>query len=228
MSATSLVFDSVAIREEPARLVDLLGLQAVVPLIEVDDDSQAVALARALLDNGLPVMEIALRTPGAMSALQAVRSTVPDAVVGVGTVLSPEQLAAAVSAGAAFAVSPGSSAELLEAALDCPVPYVPGVATASELMLVVDAGIREVKFFPAETAGGIPAVVALSSVASSIRFLPTGGIDARSAPAYLVLESVFAVGGSWVCPKALIRDRSWDAIGDRARVASQLHRAERW
>ena len=226
MSAVSWAFDSVATRESATHLGDLLGLQAVVPLVEVDDDARAVALARVLVDNGLPVLEIALRTPGAMSAVRAVRSAVPGAVVGVGTVLSSEQLTVAVTAGAAFAVSPGSSTELLAAALDCPVPFVPGVATASELMRAVEAGIREVKFFPAEAAGGVSAVAALSAVASSVRFLPTGGIDAGSAPAYLVLDTVFAVGGSWVCPRDLIRGGSWDMIGRLALAASHLSRSD--
>jgi 2-dehydro-3-deoxyphosphogluconate aldolase/(4S)-4-hydroxy-2-oxoglutarate aldolase len=197
-----------------------------VPLVEVDDDARAVALARVLVDSGLPVMELALRTPGAMSALRAVRSTVQDAVVGVGTVLSSEHLFTAVTAGAAFAVSPGSSDELLAAAPGCPVPYVPGVATATELMRVVEAGIREVKFFPAETLGGASAVAALSALASSVRFLPTGGIDAGSAPAYLVLGAVFAVGGSWICPRDRIRAGSWDVIGRLALAASRFSRSD--
>jgi 2-dehydro-3-deoxyphosphogluconate aldolase/(4S)-4-hydroxy-2-oxoglutarate aldolase len=222
----SWVFDSVASREEPLRLVDLLGPQAVVPLVEVDDDARAVAVARVLVESGLPVMEIALRTPSAMSALQAVQSAVPDAVVGVGTVLSSKQLSAAVATGAAFAVSPGSSFELLAAALGCPIPYVPGVATATELMRALEAGIREVKVFPAETVGGVRAVAALSAVTSSVRFLPTGGIDASSAPAYLALDTVFAVGGSWVCPRVLIRSASWDVIGRLALAASNLSRSD--
>lgn len=212
--------------EDPVRLADLLGPQAVVPLVEVDDDARAVSLARVLVDNGLPVMEIALRTPGAMSAVHAVRLAVPDAVVGVGTVLSSEQLSAAAAAGAAFAVSPGSSPELLAAAHGCPIPYVPGVATATELMHAVQAGIREVKVFPAETVGGVSAVTALSAVASSVRFLPTGGIDAGSAPSYLALDRVFAVGGSWVCPRDLIRAGSWDVIGRLALAASRLSRSD--
>ena len=212
--------------EHRPRLADLLGPQAVVPLVEVDDDARAIALARVLVDNGLPVMEIALRTPGAMSALRAVRSTVSDAMVGVGTVLTSEQLSAAVAAGAAFAVSPGSSPELLAAALSCPVPFVPGVATATELMHAVECGIHEVKLFPAELVGGAPAAVALSTVASSVRFLPTGGIDGTSAPSYLVLDCVFAVGGSWVCPRDLIRGGSWDMIGRLALAASQLTKSD--
>lgn len=226
MSGESWAFDSVTSREDPVLLADLLGPQAVVPLVEIEDDARAVALARLLVDSGLPVMELALRTPGAMSALRVVRSAVPDAVVGVGTVLSTEQLSAAVTGGAAFAVSPGTSGELLAAAAGIPIPYVPGVATATELMRALEAGALEVKFFPAETLGGASALASLSAVAPSVRFLPTGGIDAGSAPAYLALGAVFAVGGSWVCPPALIRKGSWEMIGRLALAASHLSRSD--
>jgi 2-dehydro-3-deoxyphosphogluconate aldolase/(4S)-4-hydroxy-2-oxoglutarate aldolase len=203
-------------------LAALLGSQRVLPLVEVDDPAGAVQLARVLVDHGSPVMEIALRTPGAISAIEAVRSSVAGAVVGAGTVLSPDQLSDAAAAGAAFAVSPGSSASLLSAADQCPIPFVPGVATATELMRVSETGIREVKFFPAEAAGGTSAVSAMGAVMPSMRCLPTGGIDATSAPAYLALDNVFAVGGSWVCPSALIRQGAWDRIAERVRTASTL------
>ena len=205
----------------PTTLAELLGAQRVLPLVEVDDDARAVQLARVLLDLGWPVMEIALRTPGAMSAIAAVRSTVADAIVGAGTVVSPEQLSEATAAGAAFAVSPGSSAALLSAG-DRQIPFVPGVATATELMRVAETQIREVKFFPAEAAGGAAAVAAMGSVAPSMRFLPTGGIDAVSAQAYLALDHVFAVGGSWVCPAGVIREGEWDEIAERVRATSVL------
>jgi 2-dehydro-3-deoxyphosphogluconate aldolase/(4S)-4-hydroxy-2-oxoglutarate aldolase len=209
-------------RAQPATLADLLGRQVVVPLVEVDDVARAVDVARTLVDNGLPVIEIALRTAAAIEAVAAVRSSVPEAVVGVGTVVSAEQLLGAVSVGAAFAVSPGTSTSLLSAAADGPIPYVPGVSTATELMRVAEAGFREAKFFPAQPAGGVAAVAALGTVAPAVRFLPTGGIDQVSAPGYLALDHVFAVGGSWVCPPALIRRGSWTSIGDLARAASLL------
>ena len=168
----------------------------------------------------MPVMEIALRTPGAISAIETVRSTVAGAVVGAGTVVSNAQLEEVAAAGAAFAVSPGSSAALLTA--DRSIPFVPGVATATELMRAADAGFGEVKFFHAEGSGGVRALSALQAIAPTMRFLPTGGIDAGSAPAYLALDHVFAVGGSWVCPPALIREGAWDAIAERAMTASNL------
>jgi len=201
-------------------LAGLLGPQRVLPLLEVDDAKHAIELARVLVGHGVAVMEIALRTPGAMSAIEGVRSAVEGAVVGAGTVVSNAQLEDVAAAGAAFAVSPGSSAALLTA--DRSIPFVPGVATATELMRVADAGFGEVKFFHAEGAGGVQALSALRAIAPTMRFLPTGGIDAGSAPAYLALDHVFAVGGSWVCPPALIRAGAWDAIAERALTASSL------
>jgi 2-dehydro-3-deoxyphosphogluconate aldolase / (4S)-4-hydroxy-2-oxoglutarate aldolase len=206
----------------PMTLADLLGSQRILPLVEVDDAAQAIELARVLVSHGSPAMEITLRTPGAIAAIEAVRSSVDGAVVGAGTVVSPDQLSDVTTAGAAFAVSPGSSASLMSAAAGCPIPFVPGIATATEMMRVAEAGMREVKFFPAEAAGGVRAVSALAAVMPSMRFIPTGGIDERSAPAYLALERVFAVGGSWMCPAALIREGAWDEIGKRVRAASTL------
>ena len=203
-------------------LAAILGSQCVLPLVEVDDDASAVALAQVLVAAGLPVMEIALRTPGALAAIEAIRSSVPDAVVGAGTVMAPGQLSDALAAGTVFAVSPGSSDALQSAASACPVPFVPGVATVTELMRVVASGAREVKFFPAEASGGVATLSSLAAVAPSVRFMPTGGIDLDSAPSYLAFGHVFAVGGSWVCPAALIRQAAWDRIAEHARAASRL------
>ena len=200
----------------------ILGSQRVLPLVEVDVDASAVALAQVLVSAGLPVMEIALRTPGALAAIEAIRSSVPDAVVGAGTVMAPAQLSDALAAGAVFAVSPGSSDALLSVASACPVPFVPGVATVTELMRVVVSGAREVKFFPAEASGGVATLSSLAAVAPSVRFMPTGGIDLDSAPGYLAFEQVFAVGGSWVCPAGLIRQAAWERIAEHARAASRL------
>jgi 2-dehydro-3-deoxyphosphogluconate aldolase/(4S)-4-hydroxy-2-oxoglutarate aldolase len=206
----------------PTTLAELLGSQRVLPLVEVDDTSQALQLARMLVDLGSPVMEIALRTPGAVSALEAIGSSVEGAVVGAGTVVAPDQLAVVAAAGASFAVSPGWSASLLSAAAACPIPFVPGFATATELMGLAASGISEAKFFPAQAAGGVPALTAMGALMPSMRFLPTGGVDAGSAPAYLSLAQVFAVAGSWVCPAELIRDGAWEEIAGRVRAASTL------
>lgn len=224
-SAASSASGSVPKAMPSTTLEALLGPQAVVPLLEVDDERRALALAAVLVERGLPVMEVALRTAVALSALQEIATRVPGAVVGAGTVVTAGGLAQAVSAGAAFAVSPGSTSELLEAATGSPVPFVPGVATVSELMRVADAGAPEVKFFPATALGGVTGVASLALAAPSVRFLPTGGIDGDTAPAYLVDAHVFAVGGSWVCPRTLIEREAWDEIGERARTASRLTRA---
>ncbi len=209
----------------PRSLAALLGSQRVLPLVEVDDDASAVALARVLVDGGLPVIEIALRTPGASRRSRPCGRRCRTRSWAPGTVMGSGQLFDAIGAGAAFAVSPGSSEALLNAAAAGPVPFVPGVATVTELMRVVSSGVREVKFFPAEASGGIAALTSLAAVEPSVRFLPTGGIDADLAPALPVRsEHVFAVGGSWVCPPALIRDGAWDRIAERARAASWLSR----
>jgi 2-dehydro-3-deoxyphosphogluconate aldolase/(4S)-4-hydroxy-2-oxoglutarate aldolase len=139
-------------------------------------------------------------------------------------VLTAVALTQAISVGAAFAVSPGSTAELLAAAAGSPVPFVPGVATVSELMRVADAGASEAKFFPAAALGGVEAIGSLALAAPSVRFLPTGGIDVDSAPGYLRDSHVFGVGGSWVCPRTLIERGAWEEIGGRARAASKLTR----
>jgi 2-dehydro-3-deoxyphosphogluconate aldolase / (4S)-4-hydroxy-2-oxoglutarate aldolase len=207
-----------------ATLESLLGPQSVVPLLEVDDARRAVALARILVGSGLPVMEVALRTSVALAAAQEIRASVPGAIVGVGTVVTAGALTHAIAAGAAFIVSPGSTPELLTAGVGGPVPFVPGVATVSELMRVADAGALAVKFYPAASLGGIAGVASLAVAAPSVRFLPTGGIDAGSAPDYLRNEHVFAVGGSWVCQRSLIERDAWDEIGERARAASKLAR----
>lgn len=206
-------------------LADLLGPQVVLPFMEVEDPAAAVALARVLADGGLPVMEIALRTPVALAAIEAVRASESAVTVGAGTVTTAAQLEQAVGAGASFAVSPGSSDELLVSGGHADIPFIPGVATATELMRVVEAGFREVKVFPAEPAGGIATVASLAVVFPGVRFLPTGGIDQAGASGYLRLPAVLAVGGSWVCPKDLVRDGSWGQITERVRAASRLVRA---
>ncbi len=202
-------------------LEGLLGTQRVVPLAEVDDVDVAVALGHVLAESGLPVMEIAFRTDAALPAVEAIRAAVPTAIVGVGTVTTVTQLAQAIAAGGAFVVSPGSTPELLSAAAGISVPFVPGVATVTELMGIVEAGFREAKCFPASAIGGASAIAAFSPVAPGVRFLPTGGIDAETAGAYLQQPSVFAVGGSWVCPRTLIRGMAWEEIGDLARTAAR-------
>lgn len=196
----------------------------VVPVLTIEDPEIALELARALVRGGLDVLEITLRTPDALVALRRIVEAVPEAFVGAGTVLTPEQGSGAIAAGAKFAVSPGMTPRLVEAARGWPIPFLPGAATASEAMALADLGYRVLKFFPAEPAGGVAALKALAAPLAHLSFCPTGGIDAAKAQAYLKLANVVAVGGSWVAPSAEIARRNWDGIAGLAREAMQLRR----
>ena len=193
----------------------------VVPVISVGDESDAVPLAEALVEGGLPVLEITLRTSAGLAAIRAVARGVPSAIVGAGTVCSAEDFDAAVEAGSRFIVSPGLTPSLLERARDGDVPLVPGVATASELMVARDAGYRLVKFFPAEVAGGVGALRAFSGPFADMKFCPTGGVGLDNIAAYLALPAVITVGGSWITPADLLAERNWAAVRDLAREAAE-------
>ncbi len=197
----------------------------VVPVVIVEDVAQAVPLARALVAGGLRVIEITLRTSAAIGAIEAISGEVEEAIVGAGTVLSKGQLIAAARAGARFIVSPGVNSDLLKAAEDSPVPFMPGAATASEVMQLMDEGYTIQKFFPAVPAGGIEYLKALASPLPAISFCPTGGIDAKNAAAYLALENVVCVGGSWVAPKDAIAKGNWARVTTLARKAAALRAA---
>ena len=201
---------------------ELVSLAPVVPVVVTDDVEDAVPLAAALVRGGLPAIEVTLRTPTALASIERIAAEVPDAVVGAGTVLSPAQADAAVRAGAAFLVSPGATPRLLGAMADSGVPYLPGAATASEVMALAERGITEVKFFPAEAAGGAPYVESLSGPLPDVRFCPTGGIGAATARSYLALPNVACVGGSWLTPADAIAAAAWDRVEALAREASGL------
>src|SRR5215471_2590790 len=188
------------ILEKRARLEKLFALAPVVPVITIEHARDAVPLARALVAGGLPVVEITLRTGAARDAARAIIAEVREAVVGIGTVLSADDLEAAAGMGAAFAISPGQSAELLAAASAGELPFVPGVQTASDLLNCVTRGFDVVKFFPAVPAGGLAALNALTGPFPQVHFCPTGGIGADNAPQWLAHPKVVAVGGSWVAP----------------------------
>lgn len=199
---------------------DILARAPVIPVLTVTREADAVPLARALVAGGLPVLEVTLRTPVALAAIAAMAAEVPGAVIGAGTVLTPDDAAAAERAGAAFLVSPGASETLLAALKDR--PWLPGVATASEAMRAREVGFRHLKFFPAEAAGGRAALAALAAPLADLRFCPTGGIHAGNAAEYLALESVACVGGSWVAPKAAQEAGDWAAVEALAREARIL------
>jgi 2-dehydro-3-deoxyphosphogluconate aldolase/(4S)-4-hydroxy-2-oxoglutarate aldolase len=200
----------------------ILRLAPVVPVIAVDRLSDAVPLARALVAGGLPVLEITLRTACALDAMRAIASEVPQAIVGAGTVLTPADLAAVAAAGARFAISPGATTTLYAAAPHASIPWMPAIATASELMLGLEHGYRRFKFFPAESSGGVAALKSFAGPFAQARFCPTGGIDAARAPAYKALGNVITVGGSWMLPKAAIDAGRWDDIEALARAAALL------
>ncbi|WP_435252711.1 bifunctional 4-hydroxy-2-oxoglutarate aldolase/2-dehydro-3-deoxy-phosphogluconate aldolase [Streptomyces tendae] len=200
----------------------VLDLAPVVPVVVVDDLADAVPLARALVAGGLPAIEVTLRTPVALDAIRAVAGEVPGAVVGAGTVITPEQVADVVAAGARFLVSPGWTDVLLEAMRASGVPFLPGVSTTSEVVALLERGVREMKFFPAEAAGGTAYLKALAAPLPQARFCPTGGISPASAPEYLALPNVGCVGGSWMLPKDAVAGQDWGRVEALAREAAGL------
>jgi 2-dehydro-3-deoxyphosphogluconate aldolase/(4S)-4-hydroxy-2-oxoglutarate aldolase len=209
-----------------ATLGETLRRIAVVPVLTIERAEDGVPLARALGEGGLEAIEVTLRTPAALEALRHIRAALPNALVGAGTVLDPEQARAAIAAGARFIVSPGMTPRLIEAAQSWPVPFLPGAATASEAMALSDLGFKVLKFFPAEPCGGTAALKALAAPLAGIAFCPTGGIDPAKAPDYLALANVAAVGGSWMAPPKAVAAADWAAIRRLAGEASALrHRA---
>lgn len=194
----------------------LLALGRVIPVITLDRLEDAVPLARALVAGGVRLLEITLRTAAGLDGARAIMRAVPDAVVGIGTVLTPDDLRRAVEAGASFALSPGATPDLLAAAAGVQIPFLPGVATASELMATLARGFTTAKFFPATSAGGLPALRALAGPFPQARFCPTGGITEANAAEWLALPNVVAVGGSWLTPAAEVAAGQWDLIRDRA------------
>lgn len=205
------------------RLRELLSMSRVIPVITIERVEDAVPLARALAAGGLRLLEITLRTPAGLAAAAAVAASVPEAVMGVGTVLTPHDLDRAIMSGAQFALSPGATPSLLDAAARAPIPFLPGVATASELMAAMAHGFDVVKFFPATAAGGMPALRALGGPFPEARFCPTGGITEDNAAEWMALPNVVALGGSWLSPQAEVTAGRWDAISERAaRIVARL------
>ncbi|MFF4468257.1 bifunctional 4-hydroxy-2-oxoglutarate aldolase/2-dehydro-3-deoxy-phosphogluconate aldolase [Streptomyces sp. NPDC001599] len=200
----------------------VLDLAPVVPVVVVDDLADAVPLAGALVAGGLPAIEVTLRTPVALDAIRAIAAEVPGAVVGAGTLLTAEQVTEVVAAGARFLVSPGWTDTLLDAMRGSGVPFLPGVSTTSEVVALLERGVREMKFFPAEAAGGTAYLKALAAPLPQARFCPTGGITPASAPQYLALPNVGCVGGSWMLPKDAVAGRDWGRVEALAREAAAL------
>ena len=210
-------------------MVETLGKAGVIPVIVIEKEEQAVPLARALVAGGLPVLEVTFRTAAAAGAIAAIRREVPEAVVGAGTVLTPEMVKAAKSAGAAFAVAPGFDPAVVAAAKAEGLPFCPGVATASELSQALSAGCRMVKFFPAEAAGGVKMIKNLLGAFrfTGVRFMPTGGVNLANVADYLAVPEVACCGGTWVVPKAALAAGDYAAIEKLAAEASAFVRKSR-
>ncbi|MGN6148974.1 MAG: bifunctional 4-hydroxy-2-oxoglutarate aldolase/2-dehydro-3-deoxy-phosphogluconate aldolase [Rhizomicrobium sp.] len=203
---------------------EIIGHTPVIPVLTIARSDDAIPLAQALAEGGLKVLEITLRTQAALGAIGAIARAVPHAVVGAGTVMTADDLKRARDAGAQFAVSPGLTEQL---ARDAALPLLPGVATASEIMRGRELGFDRFKFFPAESSGGIAALKAFGGPFVDIRFCPTGGITAKTAPDYLALANVMCIGGSWMAPPSMIEARDWEGIAKLARAAANLRKRGR-
>lgn len=201
---------------------DVLALTPVLPVVVIDDAAQAEPLARVLLASGIKTIEITLRTPAALEAIRIISKAAPEMIVGAGTVLSQDDFEAAVKAGAQYALSPGAPPKLLKYARNGPIPFIPGIATSSEIMRGLDLGYTCFKFFPAEQTGGAASLKAFAGPLPKARFCPTGSITPEKAPAYLKLENVLCVGGSWVAPQDKITSGDWDSIEKSAKQAASM------
>lgn len=202
------------------RIEDLLAGTPVMPIVTVPSAGAAVEIARSLIRGGIQAIEVTLRTAAGIAAIEAIARQVPEITVGAGTVLTRDDLRRAKNAGATFAVSPGTTAELLATAIEAGVLYLPGVVTASEIHRAMDMGYTCLKFFPAVAAGGVAGIAAFAAPFPQVRFCASGGITAETAQAYLELSNVIAIGGSWMAPQDLISKGDWPAIEKRARDAA--------
>ncbi|APX24825.1 MULTISPECIES: bifunctional 4-hydroxy-2-oxoglutarate aldolase/2-dehydro-3-deoxy-phosphogluconate aldolase [Salipiger] len=198
-------------------------LAPIIPVLVVEDPAKAGPLAAALVKGGLPALEVTLRTPGALEVI-AEMAKIEGGAVGAGTLLTPEDVRKAVDAGATFGVSPGATDRLLDACEEAGLPLLPGAATASEAMALLERGYTVQKFFPAEASGGAPALKAIGAPLPQIRFCPTGGVSLKNAGDYLGLSNVLCAGGSWVAPKDKVAAGDWDAIEALAAEAAALPR----
>lgn len=208
--------------QKTEQLIPVLEGQPVIPVLKIERLADAVPLARALVNGGLPAIEVTLRTPDALESIRLIAAEVEGAIVGAGTVLTARHYDQCEAAGAKFIVSPGTTQELLDAAHDSKVPFLPGAVTPSEIMAMREEGYSVLKFFPAEQAGGAAFLKSLSSPLAGIRFCPTGGVSTGNVASYLGLPNVICVGGSWVAPDSLVDAQDWPAIEALAHEAAGL------
>jgi 2-dehydro-3-deoxyphosphogluconate aldolase/(4S)-4-hydroxy-2-oxoglutarate aldolase len=205
-------------------IIDVLGKAGVIPVIVIENEKDAVPLARALVNGGLNVLEVTFRTPAAAGAIAQIRKEVPQAIVGAGTILSVEQLRAAKKAGAVFGVAPGFDPVIVEEAKNALLPFCPGIATASELSQALSAGCQMVKFFPAEAAGGVKMIKNLLGAFrfTGVKFMPTGGVNLSNVKEYLSVPEIVCVGGTWIVPKDALEAGDFSRIEELAAEASKL------
>lgn len=201
---------------------EIFALSPVIPVVTIDDVEQAVPLAQALAAGGVPIIEVTLRTATALGAIAAIAADVPEICLGVGTIWTATDLHRAIDAGAHFGVSPGATSRLLDAVVESRLPFLPGCQTASEIADRVERGFEGVKFFPAETSGGAPALKGLTAVFPDTSFCPTGGVKPTNARDYLGIRGVDVVGGSWLTPKDAVAAGDWSKITATAREAAAL------
>ena len=205
-------------RQNLSLIDDFCSQSPIIPVVAIASSTDAIPLANALLEGGIKVIEITLRTSAALEAMQLIAEQLPEMRVAAGTVLNPLQYQQAIDAGAQLVISPGITENLLDKGQNNPVPLLPGISSASELMLALDKGYSRCKFFPAEAAGSIAMLKALNGPFSQVKFCPTGGITLENAQAFLALSNVICVGGSWLSPSKLIEQQDWSAI---SRIAQQ-------
>ena len=202
--------------------ISVLNVSPVIPVVTINEPRHAVPLAKALVDGGIRIIELTLRTDSALESLKLIADEVTDILVGAGTILTPGQADAATAAGAQFLVSPGVTLSLLDYMLALEIPVLPGVATVGEVMAVLERGLNTMKFFPAGPAGGPDYLAAIGAPIPHVQFCPTGGISLTSAPGYLALPNVSCVGGSWLTPRNAIEDQDWQQITKLAQEAATL------
>ena len=198
---------------------EIFAAGPVVPVLVINDVEKAVPLAKALMEGGIKVLEVTLRTPAAIDVIKRIAQEVPDSLIGAGTVTNAQQLKAVVEAGAKFAISPGMTADLLKAGMDSEIPLIPGISSTSDLMKGKDAGYTHMKFFPAEASGGVKAIKSICGPFPDVTFCPTGGIGPNNYNDYLALNNVKCVGGSWLAPDDAIESGDWARITQLAKEA---------
>ncbi|MFB1280073.1 bifunctional 4-hydroxy-2-oxoglutarate aldolase/2-dehydro-3-deoxy-phosphogluconate aldolase [Helicobacter pylori] len=204
------------------KIIEVLQISPIVPVVVIEDLNDAVPLAQSLIEGGIPIIEVTLRSSCALEAIELIAKNVPKMRVGAGTILNPTQLEQAQNRGAEFLISPGLTIKLLEHAKKKDMPLIPGVSSSSEVMQALELGYNALKFFPAEYCGGVKLLNAFNGPFKGVKFCPTGGISADNMRSYLNLENVLCVGGSWLTPKNLIQNKEWDKITEICKRALAL------